>query len=385
MMTPRPGGGYEFDPEFRKTLESVFEAVRASGADLLSAHLADEWGAAYRHGASAYARRDLAWVRQTDVYVAVLPRDSSGAPARSEGTLIEAGAAIAFEREVLLVIEGADKPGISFFLGALPSELPNVTTPAWSSFLANPRASIEGALERAFSRTTSVEPLDPGREDVTDIDDSLRRMSEQVSPEEIVVLGRPLTVLPGVFSPRFSRSPDFLASYWRIPPRARVLDLGCGTGVLSVLALLDGAGQVVALDSNPQALENTRINLERHGLAGRAELRLGSGYGPIHPGERFDVILLSPPFYNREARTPLESGCFDAGHGFLRESLQGLLARLAPEGRAFAVFSDLGDEGILFREITANGLELQNLKLVRPTVPGGHIRILATLTHPRHA
>jgi 16S rRNA G1207 methylase RsmC len=381
MMTAKLGGGYEFEPKFRKTMEKIFEAVRASGADLLSAHLTDEWGETYQHGASAYARRDLAWVRQAPVYLAVLPRGANGALVRSEGTLIEMGAAIAFEREVLLVLEGADRPDISFFLGALSAEFPNVTKPDWSTFIAGPRVEIESALERAFSRGTPTGLLDPGREDITDIEDSLKRMAQQVSSEEIRVLGNPLTVLPGVFSPRFSRSPDFLVNYWQIPSGAKVLDLGCGTGVLSVLALLDGAGQVVAVDSNPQAIENARINLNRHGFTDRAELRLGSGYDTILPGERFDVVLLSPPFYDREARTPLEQSCFDLDHKFLRESLRGLRSRLAPKGVAFVVFSDLGDEGVLFKELASNNLALKDLKLVRPTIPGGHIRILATITH----
>lgn len=50
------------------------------------------------------------------------------------------------------------------------------------------------------------------------------------------------------------------------PIQQRVIDYGCGSGILGIAALLLGANQVDAVDYDPQALLSTRDNAERNGL-----------------------------------------------------------------------------------------------------------------------
>jgi ribosomal protein L11 methyltransferase len=69
---------------------------------------------------------------------------------------------------------------------------------------------------------------------------------------------------------------------------ARVLDVGCGSGILSIAAARLGAREVVALDVDPIAVEATIANARRNRLAGRIDTRQGSlpsGAGP------FDLVL----------------------------------------------------------------------------------------------
>lgn len=47
----------------------------------------------------------------------------------------------------------------------------------------------------------------------------------------------------------------------------RVLDFGCGSGILAIAAARLGASRVIATDIDPQALEATRENARRNGLA----------------------------------------------------------------------------------------------------------------------
>lgn len=51
-----------------------------------------------------------------------------------------------------------------------------------------------------------------------------------------------------------------------VGPGSSVLDLGCGSGVLSVAAARLGAGRVVAVDIDPAALAATAANLDRNGI-----------------------------------------------------------------------------------------------------------------------
>ena len=54
----------------------------------------------------------------------------------------------------------------------------------------------------------------------------------------------------------------------RIDGGERVLDVGCGSGVLGLAALRLGAGNLVAVDLKPEAVEATRRNADLNGLAG---------------------------------------------------------------------------------------------------------------------
>jgi len=68
----------------------------------------------------------------------------------------------------------------------------------------------------------------------------------------------------------------------------RVLDFGCGSGILALAALLLGASEVIGTDIDPQALEATTDNAERNGL-NDARLKL---YLPEQlPAETVDVLI----------------------------------------------------------------------------------------------
>jgi ribosomal protein L11 methyltransferase len=72
----------------------------------------------------------------------------------------------------------------------------------------------------------------------------------------------------------------------------RVLDYGCGSGLLAIAALKLGAAAAVAVDHDPQALEAAADNAADNGVAGRLrvlspeQLREPSERGPV-----FDVVV----------------------------------------------------------------------------------------------
>lgn len=74
----------------------------------------------------------------------------------------------------------------------------------------------------------------------------------------------------------------------------RVLDLGCGNGVLAIAAKLLGAASVVGVDLDPKAIEVARRNAE----AAQVDVEWGQA-DVAHVGERFapfDTVLMNPPF-----------------------------------------------------------------------------------------
>lgn len=71
-------------------------------------------------------------------------------------------------------------------------------------------------------------------------------------------------------------------------PLGRVLDLGCGSGILSVAAARLGATEVLGVDVDPIAVEATEANAAGNGVESTVQARLGSvptGAGP------FDLVV----------------------------------------------------------------------------------------------
>lgn len=101
---------------------------------------------------------------------------------------------------------------------------------------------------------------------------------------------------------------------------ARVLDYGCGSGILAIAAARFGAAEVVAVDIDPAAVGATADNARRNGvglLAGLPETAHGG----------FDVVLANILARPLELLAPLLTGHLNAGG---RLVLSGILERQAP-------------------------------------------------------
>jgi ribosomal protein L11 methyltransferase len=69
---------------------------------------------------------------------------------------------------------------------------------------------------------------------------------------------------------------------------ARVLDVGCGSGILAIAAVRLGARRALGVDTDPIAIEATTANARRNRLVRRIDARLGS----LPTGEPpFDVVV----------------------------------------------------------------------------------------------
>jgi release factor glutamine methyltransferase len=146
-----------------------------------------------------------------------------------------------------------------------------------------------------------------------------------------------------------------------VRPHERVLEIGSGAGLAAVLAARAGA-HVVATDVRPEAVECTRENALRNGVADRVEVRLGDGYTPV-AGMRFDLICSSPPQMptppgreRDDAEAAADNGGPD-GWALLDRLIREAPGHLAPGGRlVFTLFGFLGIEGARQR-LRAAGLD----------------------------
>jgi 16S rRNA (guanine1207-N2)-methyltransferase len=104
-----------------------------------------------------------------------------------------------------------------------------------------------------------------------------------------------LTTEAGVFSrQRVDRGTRLMIKHIEIDPSDTVLDLGCGYGVVGVVAgLLAPRGRVTLVDINQRAVALARANLRANGIE-NADVHQGDGFAPIL-GQTFDVIAINPP------------------------------------------------------------------------------------------
>jgi methylase of polypeptide subunit release factors len=356
------------DPELKRRLERVHSAFRSAGCRLLSSHIAEKFGLDVSE--HSLVKRDNSWLSMCDLYAAVLPFDSDGSPWRTDGTFVEIGLAVGQNKPVLLIIEEPARRDWSYYVRDLGAE-ETVEILPWAAFEKDPEGSVRDAIGRLQVEST---PKNARQIDVTHVEEFLERCRVSTEPYTVHVAGLDLLVHPGVFSPAFSRSSEMLIDSWKIAPGKSVLDAGCGTGLLGIAALREGASHITAFDINPLAVSNTRANLERLGLTHRATVLESDCYQRIEG--KFDVIVSNPPFWDKRAKDTLELACYDEGYRFVRGLISNAHKHARPGAQLFVVFSDQGDIDLVVRLLQDSGWYIYRQTLGRPTRLGGHIRVV---------
>jgi homocysteine S-methyltransferase len=146
-----------------------------------------------------------------------------------------------------------------------------------------------------------------------------------------------MTCDPGVFVPTQGSLMMWKYLYREgIGAHQRCLDIGCGSGLLTVQLARNGAAHVHATDIDEAAVKNTLTNAFRNGLADRVSAATQDLY-PWVPEERYDVIVASlyqmpvDPFEQVTTHRPLDYW----GRNLLDHLLRLLPEALADDGTAY--------------------------------------------------
>jgi tRNA1Val (adenine37-N6)-methyltransferase len=171
---------------------------------------------------------------------------------------------------------------------------------------------------------------------------------------------------------RFSVDAVLLAHFLAPEPAARILDLGAGCGIVSlILSLRYPTASLVALEMQPRLAEVIRRNVVINSLESRVTVveddcrRITT----LLPPSSCDWVAANPPYY------PTESGRHDpeterakARHeilGGIGEMAEAAAFALKPEGRAAFVYPAARAE-ILLGALRENGLAPKRLQRVHP-------------------
>lgn len=123
----------------------------------------------------------------------------------------------------------------------------------------------------------------------------------------------------------------------------RVLEIGVGTGLISLCCLKAKASHVIGTDINPAAVACARFNADHLGLRDHFEFRQVSGKNPtafavLDPSEKFDLIISNPPWEDGTPREAKDHAFYDPSFSLLESIIKGLDRRLLPGGRCLLAY-----------------------------------------------
>ena len=163
-----------------------------------------------------------------------------------------------------------------------------------------------------------------------------------------------------------------LGAFAKVRRKERVLDLGCGVGVLAIMALLRNPGcTACGLEITPGAAELARQNLELCGLSDRGGIVCGDMRDmPRGLIGRFDVCISNPPYFHPERGLSSPSAAMAAARnqscGGISDVCVAAASCLKWGGRFYLCYPP-GDLSPLFASLLQNRLEPKTMRLVFPT------------------
>lgn len=139
------------------------------------------------------------------------------------------------------------------------------------------------------------------------VKDSLKKASNGIYRVEVKVGDKilPIDIYPEVFPPKsdYSVSSRSLFETFGDLSGMEVADIGCGSGIESIVAILAGASHVDATDISPVATECTKHNVEVNGFSNKISVYQGSLFSAL-PKKKYDVLITNLPIVDFKPEKP---------------------------------------------------------------------------------
>ncbi len=185
------------------------------------------------------------------------------------------------------------------------------------------------------------------------IDHYLKKVRAHHEPYIDEILGKEIIIFPGVMSPKYDRSSRIMISLMPKQEGKDVLEIGCGSGIISLFCCFQGAKSVTCLDINEEAVQNTKANFEKYGFNDTCILH--SDLFEKASDKKFDTIIFNAPYHGNKAEDVLELGTSDHNYQTLQRFFKKAINYMKENGRIILGFANTGDNDLLKRMIAENG------------------------------
>ncbi len=196
----------------------------------------------------------------------------------------------------------------------------------------------------------------------------LKRSQKNSKIHHIKILGMNFVVYPNVFSPKYFFDSEFFAKIIPVKEGEKFLEIGPGTGVVSIFVALNGASRVVSIDINSDAVRNTKKNVALNNVSKKVTVLKGDLYSPLKKDDKFDSIFWNVPFgyVKREKLSKLEMAVFDTKYSAIKRFITGAKTHLKVGGKLLIGFSTtLGHYTLLKNILKENGYSIKLLAKIR--------------------
>jgi release factor glutamine methyltransferase len=214
---------------------------------------------------------------------------------------------------------------------------------------------------QASARFDYSMPIDPNAQGTADQGNVAGEPAVFYSPK----LESEITILPGVFYPYEAEwtTLPLLQQFPELCKDQTVLEIGTGSGIISLYCAKLGAKKVIATDVNPAAIETIRLNAEKLGLSDIIDARLvsrdnASAYAVIGDDEKFNLILSNPPFA-LDLDAPRNDSVTDNGQ-LSFSIVRGLDKHLEAGGKSILYYDELFFHEVMVKYARHLGFEVRN-------------------------
>ncbi len=150
-------------------------------------------------------------------------------------------------------------------------------------------------------------------------------------------------IRPFVYVPFDKSVPEMFLGFKKYIEGKTVIDVGTGTGILSIIAAKSGAKMVTAVDINPNAVSCAQKNIERNGVSNIvANVKTSDLFNEIDGN--FETIIFNAPWISGKPKNSYELAIYDPEYEVITKFMEQSKKHLCKDGIILLQYSDISQK-----------------------------------------
>jgi len=180
---------------------------------------------------------------------------------------------------------------------------------------------------------------------------------------------------------RFSVDAPLLADFARTRKSDDILDVGAGSGIISLLLSFKPFHRITALEIQKGLAALARRNIALNGLGERIEV-VRADFRDYGPGRKFDLVVSNPPYIRKGtgylSQVTEKAVAKHEIHGDIEDLMRKTAVWLKKDGRACFIYPEKRRQDFV-KAAAAGGLRIRRTRAVLPRARGQANLFLAEL------